>query len=104
MSPHNAFYLLQGIETLPLRMARHVANTAAVLDFLAAHAAVAWVVHPDLPEPSRPCAGAAPAAARAPASIFSFGIKGGRAAGRQLHRGAAASLRTWPMSATPRPW
>ena len=48
MSPANAFYILQGVETLPLRMQRHVSNTAAVLDFLTSHDAVAWVTHPTL--------------------------------------------------------
>ncbi|MFQ6018943.1 MAG: O-acetylhomoserine aminocarboxypropyltransferase [Kiloniellaceae bacterium] len=49
MCPQNAFYILQGVETLPLRVERHVANTAKVLDFLEGHQAVAWVLHPSLP-------------------------------------------------------
>ena len=49
MSPHTAFLLLQGLETLPLRMARHVENTEAVVQFLAAHPLVAKVSHPSLP-------------------------------------------------------
>ena len=64
LSPHNAARLLTGIETLSLRMARHVENAAAVLEALQAHPAVAWVNHPSLPEPSRPRAGATAAAAR----------------------------------------
>ncbi len=48
MSPANAFYLLQGLETLPVRMARHVANAQAVAQFLEKHAAVAWVKYPGL--------------------------------------------------------
>src|SRR6202047_2726979 len=49
LSPTNAFHLLQGIETLALRMQRHVQNTAAVLDFLTQDKAVEWVLHPSLP-------------------------------------------------------
>src|SRR5262249_58101778 len=49
LSPTNAFHLIQGIETLPLRMQRHMENTAAVLEFLGKHAAVDWVLHPSLP-------------------------------------------------------
>ena len=48
LSPTNAFHLLQGVETLPLRMERHMENTAAVLAFLRKHPAVDWVVHPSL--------------------------------------------------------
>src|SRR3546814_10961641 len=50
MAPQNAFYILQGVETLPLRMERHMANTLKVLDYLTGEAAVSWVLHPDLPE------------------------------------------------------
>ncbi|MGE3294788.1 MAG: O-acetylhomoserine aminocarboxypropyltransferase [Geminicoccaceae bacterium] len=80
LSPQNAFYLLLGIETLPLRMDRHMANTAAVLDFLGRHPAVDWVVHPSLP--SHPDhALAERLLPRGAGSIVSFGVKGGRAAG-----------------------
>ncbi|HLT01753.1 MAG TPA: aminotransferase class I/II-fold pyridoxal phosphate-dependent enzyme, partial [Geminicoccaceae bacterium] len=48
MSPQNAFLILQGVETLPLRMARHMANTHEVVKFLATHEAVAYVLHPSL--------------------------------------------------------
>src|SRR6202521_286895 len=48
LSPTNAFQLLQGVETLGVRMDRHVANTQAVLAFLAANKAVDWVLHPSL--------------------------------------------------------
>ena len=83
LSPQNAFYLLLGIETLPLRMERHMANTAAVLDFLGRHPAVAWVVHPSLP--SHPDhALAARLLPRGAGSIVSFGVKGGRAAGARF--------------------
>ena len=48
MSPHTAWLMLQGIETLPLRMARHVENTRKVVAFLAAHPMVAGVGYPEL--------------------------------------------------------
>ena len=50
LSPTNAFQLLQGLETLPLRMERHMSNTAAVLAFLKEQEAVSWVLHPSLPD------------------------------------------------------
>src|SRR5262247_2149675 len=83
MSPATAFYLLQGIETLPVRMARHVANAQAVARFLEQHAAVAWVKYPGLE--SHPdhvlLRRQMPKGAGA---IMSFGIKGGRKAGAKL--------------------
>ena len=83
LSPANAFYLLQGVETLALRMERHMANTAAVLDFLRQHAAVDWLVHPSLPtHPDH--ALARTLLPKGAGSIVSFGIKGGRAAGRKF--------------------
>jgi O-acetylhomoserine (thiol)-lyase len=83
LSPQNAFYLLQGIETLPLRMERHIANTKAVLDFLSAHSAVAWIVHPTLPgHPDH--ALAQKLLPRGAGSIVSFGVKGGRESGRRF--------------------
>ena len=83
MSPANAFYLLQGIETLPVRMARHVANAEVLARFLEKHAAVAWVKYPGLE--SHP--GHALAKRQMPkgaGAIMSFGIKGGRKAGAKL--------------------
>jgi O-acetylhomoserine (thiol)-lyase len=83
LSPANAFQILQGIETLPLRMARHVANAAAVVAFLAGHPAVAWVLHPG--HSSHPDHGLAEhLLPRGAGSIVSFGILGGRAAGRRF--------------------
>ena len=83
LSPTNAFYLLQGVETLALRMQRHVENTAKVLDFLNGHEAVAWVTHPTLA--SHPDhALAQQLLPRGAGSIVSFGIKGGREAGRRF--------------------
>ncbi len=83
MSPQNAFYLLQGIETLPVRMARHVANAEAVAKFLSAHAAVAWVKYPGL-ESHADHALARRQMPRGCGAIMSFGIKGGRTAGAKL--------------------
>jgi O-acetylhomoserine (thiol)-lyase len=81
MSPANAFHIIQGIETLPLRMDRHMANTGAVLQFLKSSPDVAWVCHPDLAEhPDH--ALAAKLWPKGAGSIVSFGIKGGREAGK----------------------
>ncbi|TCS97095.1 O-acetylhomoserine sulfhydrylase [Tepidimonas ignava] len=81
MSPHTAWLILQGIETLPLRMARHMANTEKVVAFLAAHPMVARVGHPLLPEhPSH--ALAQRLLPRGAGSVFSFDLKGSRAQGR----------------------
>ena len=81
MSPTNAFHILQGIETLPLRMQRHMDNTAALLTFLQGHDAVAWVRHPTLPEhPSY--ALVQKMLPKGAGSIVAFGLKGGRDAGR----------------------
>jgi O-acetylhomoserine (thiol)-lyase len=83
MSPHNAFALLQGIETLPLRMARHVDNTDRVLEMLQSNDAVTWVKHPRVPShPDHELAQRLyPKGAGA---ILSFGVKGGRDAGRKF--------------------
>jgi O-acetylhomoserine (thiol)-lyase len=81
MSPTNAFHILQGVETLPVRMERHVANTEKVLDFLQRNEAVSWVIHPSLP--SHPDHALAQSLMpKGAGSMVSFGIKGGRAAGR----------------------
>ena len=83
LSPTNAFNLLQGVETLGLRMRGHVNNTAAVIDFLAGHPAVAWVTHPTRPDhPDH--ALAARLLPRGAGAIVSFGVKGGRDAGRRF--------------------
>ena len=83
MSPANAFYLLQGVETLSLRMDRHVANTRRVIDLLDTHEAVEWIRHPE--HPSHPdhelAARLYPHGAGA---ILSFGVAGGREAGRRF--------------------
>jgi len=83
LSPTNAFHILQGIETLPLRMARHVANAVRVADFLAGHPEVAWVLYPG--HPSHPDHALAQLLMpRGAGSIISFGIRGGRDAGRRF--------------------
>ncbi|MGQ3073014.1 MAG: O-acetylhomoserine aminocarboxypropyltransferase [Ferrovibrionaceae bacterium] len=86
LSPGNAFQLLQGVETLPVRMARHVDNARRVTAFLAGHPAVDWVAYPDRPDhPDHELARRL--LPRGPGAIFSFGIKGGRAAGRRFIEG-----------------
>jgi O-acetylhomoserine (thiol)-lyase len=83
LSPTNSFHLLQGIETLALRMQRHMENTAAVLDFLTKSKAVEWVLHPSLR--SHPDFELAKRLLpRGAGSIISCGIKGGRTAGRKF--------------------
>ena len=80
MSPQNAFYILQGVETLPLRMDRHMANTEKVLAFLERQQAVAWVLHPALAShPDHQLAKRI--LPKGAGSIVSFGLNGGRAAG-----------------------
>jgi len=83
MSPFNAFLLLQGIETLPLRMERHCQNALNIAEFLEQHPQVAWVNYPGLPDhPSHELArryyrngfGA----------LLTFGIKGGRERARRF--------------------
>ncbi len=83
LSPTNAFQLLQGVETLGIRMERHVANTSAVLAALTANKAVDWVLHPSL-ENHPDHALAKTLLPRGAGSIISFGIKGGRPAGRKF--------------------
>ena len=83
LSPTNAFHLLQGVETLALRMQRHVENTAAVLDVLTKHSAVEWVAHPTLEShPDHELAKRL--LPKGAGAIISCGIKGGRAAGRKF--------------------
>jgi O-acetylhomoserine (thiol)-lyase len=83
MAPFTAFQILQGIETLPLRMERHVANARKVAHFLAAHAFVESVGYPDLPShPDHELAKRL--LPRGCGAVFSFAIKGTRAQGRKL--------------------
>jgi len=81
MAPMTAFQILQGIETLHLRMPRHVENTRRVVRFLDAHAMVESVGYPELPgHPDH--ALAKKLLPRGCGAVFSFNMKGGRAAGR----------------------
>jgi O-acetylhomoserine (thiol)-lyase len=81
MSPHTAWLILQGIETLPLRMARHMSNTEKVVNFLASHPFVSRVGHPLLEtHPSH--ALAQKLLPRGAGSVFSFDMKGSRAQGK----------------------
>jgi O-acetylhomoserine (thiol)-lyase len=83
MSPHTAWLILQGIETLPLRMARHMENTAKVVEFLASHALVSRVGHPLLSShPSH--ALAQKLLPRGAGSVFSFDIRCSRAQGQKF--------------------
>jgi O-acetylhomoserine (thiol)-lyase len=83
LSPTNAFYIMTGIETLPLRMDRHVANAQVVAEFLAGHPAVAWVSYAGLPSsPSH--ALAKRYLPRGAGSVFTFGLRGGFEAGVRL--------------------
>ena len=83
ISPTNAFQILQGAETLHVRMQRHVENATAVLAFLTANKAVEWVLHPSLySHPDH--ALAKQLLPRGAGSIITFGIKGGRDAGRKF--------------------
>jgi len=80
MSPTTAFQILQGIETLPLRMQRHVENTHGVIEFLAEQEEVEWLNHPVLEShPDHQLAKSL--LPKGCGAVFSFGIKGGRDAG-----------------------
>ncbi len=81
MSPANAFYLIQGVETLPVRMARHVENAREIVAFLDGHGAVSWVGWPELDShPDRELARRL--LPKGCGAVFSFEIGGGREAGR----------------------
>ncbi len=83
LAPFNAWMLLQGLETLPVRMDRHCANALKVAEFLSAHPQVAWVNYPGLPgnkyyELTRKYM------PKGASGLLSFGIKGGVAAGEKF--------------------
>ncbi|MEP6825081.1 MAG: O-acetylhomoserine aminocarboxypropyltransferase, partial [Ramlibacter sp.] len=83
MSPHTAWLILQGIETLPLRMDRHMSNTRTVVEFLAAHPFVSRVGHPMLEShPSH--ALAQKLLPKGAGSVFSFDMKGNREQGKKF--------------------
>jgi O-acetylhomoserine (thiol)-lyase len=84
ISPFNSFLVLQGIETLPVRMDRHCENAVAVANYLKDHAKVEWVRYAGLPDsPDYPLVQQYMDGAKA-SSILSFGIKGGRDAGARF--------------------
>ena len=83
MSPHTAWLILQGIETLPLRMERHIDNTQKVVEFLAGQATVQTIGYPELDtHPSH--ALAKRLLPRGCGSVFSFDIKGNREQGKRF--------------------
>ena len=81
LSPFNSFLFIQGLESLSLRMERHVANTLAVAKWLEARKDVTWVNYPSLPS-SRYYALAQKYVPKGAGAVFSFGIKGGYEAGK----------------------
>ncbi|MGE0062563.1 MAG: O-acetylhomoserine aminocarboxypropyltransferase [Xanthobacteraceae bacterium] len=83
LSPFNAFLILNGIETLPLRMQRHSDNTLAVAEYLSKHPAVSWVVYPGLTG-DKYNALAKKYAPKGAGAVFTFGLKGGYDAGVKL--------------------
>jgi O-acetylhomoserine (thiol)-lyase len=86
LSPFNAFLFLQGMETLSLRMERHVENAREIAGFLAAHDLASRVTYPGLPDsPYRPLVDKY--LPRGAGAVFSFDVAGGRAGGQALIRG-----------------
>ena len=83
LSPFNAFLILTGIETLPLRMQRHCDNALDVAQWLATHPKVAWVSYPGLPD-DRYYKLARRYVPKGAGSVFTFGLKGGYDAGVKL--------------------
>ncbi len=83
MAPFTAWLLLQGLETLHVRMERHVANAQRVAEYLEGHPAVEYVNYPGLPS-NRYHRLACKYLPRGAGSIFTFGIRGGREAGRRF--------------------
>lgn len=83
ISPFNSFLLLQGLESLSLRVERHVANTKKIVHFLNDHPKVAWINYPELPDsPYKPLADKY--FPHGVGSIFTLGLTGGEEAGKQL--------------------
>lgn len=83
ISPINAFLLLQGLETLSLRVERHVENTRKVVEFLSKHPKVAWVNYPEL-DGNKYKDLAKKYLPKGAGSIFTFGIKGGLESGKKF--------------------
>ena len=83
MSAMTSFLILQGLETLPLRMQKHVDNTRKLVEFLDQHESVEWVVYPELSgHPDHELA--MELLPKGCGAVFSFGVKGGRAAGQRF--------------------
>ena len=83
ISPFNSFLLLQGLETLSLRMERHCQNALQVAQFLKEHSAVSWVQYPGLPDNA--WYGLAKRyLPRGAGAVFTFGVKGGYEAGKAV--------------------
>lgn len=112
LSPFNAFLLLQGIETLPLRMERHCANALAVAKHLQGHAKVSWVRYAGLPDDKYHALAQKYMGGHA-SGILTFGVKGGYEAGvrfydalglfkRLVNIGDTKSLACHPASTTHR--
>ncbi len=112
LSPFNAFLILQGIETLALRMERHTENALKVAEYLAGHDQVSWVQYAGLPDHPEHALAQKYFGGK-PASILSFGIKGGREAGarfidalklilRLVNIGDAKTLASHPATTTHR--
>ena len=112
LSPFNAFQLMQGIETLPLRMERHCSNTQRVAEFLQEHKRVQWVSYAGLKNHPHHALAQKYMKGRA-SGILSFGVKGGFEAGVKLYDalklfkrlvniGDAKSLACHPASTTHR--
>ncbi len=110
ISPFNSFLFLQGLETLSLRMERHVANAQKTAEFLSQHPRVAWVAYPGLKD-SPDYAAAQKYLPKGPGAIMGFGIQGGAAAGKRFienlklishlaNVGDAKSLAIHPASTT----
>jgi O-acetylhomoserine (thiol)-lyase len=83
MSPLNAFQILQGVETLSLRMQKHIANTRAIVQFLAKHDAVESVSYPELASHADHEL-AKKILPRGCGAVFTFSVKSGRASGRRF--------------------
>lgn len=83
LAPFNAFLFLQGLETLPVRMARHVDNARTVAEWLERHPLVTWVNYPGLPS-HRDHGNAGKYLPKGAGAIIGFGVKGGLEAGKKF--------------------
>ncbi len=83
LSPQNAFLFLQGLETLSLRVQKHVSNTYTIAEFLHTHPSVSWVNYPGL-KGNRYHALAQKYLPKGPGSILTFGIRGGLSAAQRF--------------------